>query len=72
MRDPATAPNWEIYNLDDRGEKTTLISSGQYDPRVRPWYKAAIEAKEIVCKLAYKEFNKSDIPGYLSQKLESN
>ena len=53
IRDRATAPNWEIYNLDDRGNKTTLIASERYDPRLRPWYKAAIEAEGIIWSPVY-------------------
>lgn len=31
------------YDVDASGNFTTLISTQDYDPRVRPWYKAAME-----------------------------
>lgn len=34
----------KIYRLDKQGNQTDLIQSTEYDPRTRPWYKAAIQA----------------------------
>ncbi|GAB4523264.1 MAG: hypothetical protein Tsb0014_00700 [Pleurocapsa sp.] len=53
IRDRATAPNWEIYNLDRQGNQTTLIATEKYDPRLRPWYQAAIKEKKIVWSPVY-------------------
>ncbi len=34
----------KIYRLNKQGNQTDLIQSTEYDPRTRPWYKAAIQA----------------------------
>ncbi|MEM7343684.1 MAG: cache domain-containing protein, partial [Chloroflexota bacterium] len=46
IRDEATAPEREIYNLNDRGERTSDLpdSVKEYDPRIRPWYEIAQNA----------------------------
>lgn len=41
IRTSATAPMREIYLLNADGEKAKFIKSANYDPRDRPWYKAA-------------------------------
>ncbi|MEG5039306.1 MULTISPECIES: PAS domain S-box protein [unclassified Microcoleus] len=41
IRDESTAPNRQIYRLDSQGNRTELIQTVFYDPRTRPWYKAA-------------------------------
>ncbi|MEI6427779.1 MAG: adenylate/guanylate cyclase domain-containing protein [Pseudanabaena sp. ELA607] len=41
IRTSATAPMREIYLLNAEGEKAKFIKSANYDPRDRPWYKAA-------------------------------
>jgi diguanylate cyclase (GGDEF)-like protein len=53
IRDRATAPNWKIYNLDGQGNQTTLIATEKYDPRLRPWYRAAIKTQKIVWSPVY-------------------
>src|SRR4028119_1903346 len=44
LRDESTAPLRKIYHLDKQGNRTDLIKTDEYDPRTRPWYKAAIQA----------------------------
>ena len=44
IRDESTAPRRKIYRLDKQGNRTEVIKSEEYDPRTRPWYKAAIQA----------------------------
>jgi sigma-B regulation protein RsbU (phosphoserine phosphatase) len=44
IRDESTAPLRKIYHLDQQGNRTDLIKTDEYDPRTRPWYKAAIQA----------------------------
>lgn len=45
LADESTDGNLNIYMADSEGNPTTLIESvPNYDPRVRPWYKAAVEA----------------------------
>jgi HAMP domain-containing protein len=42
--DESTAPKMDIYRLDDQHNPAQLLDSVDFDPRVRPWYKAAVEA----------------------------
>jgi two-component system, sensor histidine kinase ChiS len=44
IRDQSTAPLRKIYGLDSQGKRTDLIRSEKYDPRIRPWYEAAVQA----------------------------
>jgi phosphoserine phosphatase RsbU/P len=44
IRDESTAPRRNIYRLDRQGNRTGLMQSVEYDPRIRPWYKAAVQA----------------------------
>ncbi len=37
----ATMPKRETYLLDAQGERQQLLQTAKYDPRTRPWYKAA-------------------------------
>ncbi len=43
-RDASTAPIREVYSLDNRGDRTKLVKSKEYDPRTRPWYTTTVEA----------------------------
>ncbi|MEM6610760.1 MAG: diguanylate cyclase [Cyanobacteria bacterium P01_C01_bin.72] len=53
VRDAKTAPYWHIYGLDERGNKTELISKKEYDPRQRPWYQAAKKQQDLVWSPVY-------------------
>jgi sigma-B regulation protein RsbU (phosphoserine phosphatase) len=44
IRDESTASRRQIYHLDQQGNRTNLIKTDEYDPRTRPWYKAAVQA----------------------------
>ena len=45
VADQADLPQRKIYQLDDRGQRTTLIETQEnYEPRTRPWYKNAQKA----------------------------
>jgi len=44
IRDESTASRRKIYHLDQQGNRTELIKTDEYDPRTRPWYKAAVQA----------------------------
>ena len=46
IRNPSTAPLREIYKLDAKGNPIARLSSQEYDPRVRPWYRAAAKAEQ--------------------------
>ncbi len=45
FRDWYSAPNREIYLLDNQGNRTEFLKSSEYDPRTRPWYKETLAAK---------------------------
>lgn len=53
IRDRMTAPYWEIYQLDEKGNKATLIKKEIFDPRTRPWYQAALKEKRLVWSPVY-------------------
>ncbi|MGK7936565.1 MAG: diguanylate cyclase [Xenococcaceae cyanobacterium] len=53
IRSDFTAPLWEIYNLNEQGNKTNLIKAEEYDPRLRPWYQAAVEEGGLVWSPIY-------------------
>ena len=42
-RSLSTAPERKIYQLDDQGNQGKFLEGKNYDPRTRPWYKAAKE-----------------------------
>lgn len=46
VRDEFSAPLRKIYRLDDRGDRLELVQTAEYDPRERPWYKAAVRVGE--------------------------
>jgi len=46
FRDRTTAPKRLIYALDEDGERTQLLKSQDYDPRIRPWYTATLKAQQ--------------------------
>ncbi|MEO0828450.1 MAG: ATP-binding protein [Cyanobacteria bacterium J06642_9] len=46
IRNPSTAPLREIYELDHQGNPIKRLISQEYDPRSRPWYRAATQARE--------------------------
>ena len=48
IRDRETAPLWEIYRLDDRGNRQEQLQTQEYDPRVRPWYRDAKTSGELI------------------------
>ncbi|MBM0744331.1 HAMP domain-containing protein [Phormidium sp. CLA17] len=39
-------PNRQTYRLDDQGNRAELLETKKFDPRTRPWYKAALQAGE--------------------------
>ena len=53
IRNSLTAPNWEIYRLDEQGQKTKKIGKKEFDPRTRPWYQAAMREKKLVWSPIY-------------------
>ncbi|MCU0540824.1 MAG: ATP-binding protein [Oscillatoriaceae cyanobacterium Prado104] len=56
-RTDLTEGNMNYYAASDRGEPTTLVKvKPKYDPRVRPWYTAASEAKTATWSKIYADF----------------
>ncbi|MEM9543423.1 MAG: adenylate/guanylate cyclase domain-containing protein [Cyanobacteria bacterium P01_E01_bin.42] len=53
IRTPDTAPFWHIYRLNDRGERQERLQEREYDPRIRPWYRAAKSAKTLIWSEIY-------------------
>ncbi len=44
LQTQSTAPYREIYRLDEQGQVAELLNREEYDPRMRPWYRAAEQA----------------------------
>jgi class 3 adenylate cyclase/HAMP domain-containing protein len=57
VRTEVTSPIRETYLLDSNGTKAKLLKSATYDPRTRPWYKAAATAKKATWSEIYPFFS---------------
>ena len=57
IRTAKTAPIRETYLLDDSGTKAKFLQSADYDPRTRPWYKAAATARKPTWSEIYPFFS---------------
>jgi len=54
---PETEFHFYSYATDNQGNPTELLEQGNaYDPRVRPWYKKAVEAQEAAWSDVYTDF----------------
>ena len=53
IRSEFTEPLWEIYHLNDQGNKINLIKQEEYDPRLRPWYQSAVQEGGLVWSPIY-------------------
>ena len=53
IRNQQSAPYWQTYSLDKEGNISELLSKKLYDPRQRPWYKAAIKHQDLVWSPIY-------------------
>jgi len=53
IRNKDTAPYWKTYGLDEDGNATVLLGNKKYDPRQRPWYKAATEHEDLIWSPIY-------------------
>jgi sigma-B regulation protein RsbU (phosphoserine phosphatase) len=58
IRTQATAPIRETYLLDDSGNRAKLLKQAEYDPRKRPWYQAAQQAKKPTWSPIYPFFSR--------------
>ncbi len=53
----STSGKFSSYDVDNEGNPTNLLEVGnQYDPRVRPWYKKAVQASEETWSDIYIDF----------------
>ncbi|MEZ2275861.1 MAG: ATP-binding protein [Microcoleus sp.] len=56
-RSELTEGNMNYYAVNKEGERTDLVKvKPKYDPRVRPWYTAATEAKKATWSKIYADF----------------
>ncbi|MEZ2236798.1 ATP-binding protein [Microcoleus sp.] len=56
-RSELTEGNMNYYGVNKEGERTDLVKvKPKYDPRVRPWYTAATEAKKATWSKIYADF----------------
>lgn len=52
----------ETYAINEQGSRLERITaSSNYDPRVRPWYKAAVEAKKPTWSKIFAQFDTKDL-----------
>jgi PAS domain S-box-containing protein len=65
----STQGRFNSYRVDPQGNPAALVNAGKtpYNPRVRPWYQAAIEAKQAVWSDIYIDFKESRLKLTLSQ-----
>jgi len=53
IRSAETEPNRVTFSLSSEGIPLEEIGSSEYDPRVRPWYEAALEAGDLTWSPIY-------------------
>lgn len=58
IRTPETAPIREVYQLDAAGNRDKRLNSSKYDPRDRPWYRAAKQAGRATWSPIYPFFSR--------------
>ncbi|MDF0552631.1 PAS domain S-box protein [Kamptonema sp. UHCC 0994] len=46
IKDKSTDFARKIYRLDSQGNRVELVKTDSYDPRTRPWYKAAVRSRQ--------------------------
>lgn len=44
VRDANSSPDRVTFSIDENGNPIEELERGEYDPRIRPWYQAAVEA----------------------------
>jgi two-component system sensor histidine kinase ChiS len=67
-----TKGNFYAYSLDTEGNPATLLTQGKaYDPRKRPWYQGAINARKPYWSDIYIDFNDPKLTITLSQPVYS-
>jgi len=53
LRDKNSSPDRVTYSLDKNGKPGKELERGEYDPRIRPWYQAAVEAGKATWSPVY-------------------
>ncbi|MEM6503034.1 MAG: adenylate/guanylate cyclase domain-containing protein [Cyanobacteria bacterium P01_C01_bin.89] len=54
LRSPETAPNWEIYALEENGQRGKRIKQEPFDPRDRDWYKNTVQRQDVTWSSVYR------------------
>ncbi|WP_293159051.1 response regulator [Okeania sp. SIO2C9] len=60
IRTIATEPVREIYRLDSQGNAEEFVTVKEYDPRIRPWYKAAKKLGQPTWSSIYPAFSRAN------------
>ena len=60
IRDRTTAPIREVYYLDERGDRNTLVTRAKYDTQSRPWFQAAVQAGKPSWSKIYPFFSRKN------------
>lgn len=53
IRTKATEPMRKTYLLDERGNQQKFLKQEKFDPIYRPWYRAAVQARELTLSPVY-------------------
>ncbi|MDX2214239.1 MAG: PAS domain S-box protein [Oculatellaceae cyanobacterium bins.114] len=57
LRNDATGGRMNLYSVDNLGNRRFFVEAlGKYDARIRPWYKAAVQAERPVWSPVYLDF----------------
>ncbi|MEM9245905.1 MAG: adenylate/guanylate cyclase domain-containing protein, partial [Cyanobacteria bacterium P01_F01_bin.153] len=54
LRSPETAPNWEVYALEENGQRGRRIKQEPFDPRDRIWYKNTVQRQDVTWSSVYR------------------
>jgi two-component system, sensor histidine kinase ChiS len=60
IRDRTTAPIREVYYLDQRGDRDTLVTRAKYDTQSRPWFQAGVQAGKPSWSKIYPFFSRKN------------
>lgn len=65
-----TGRTFTSYGIDSQGNLTTVLSQGRfYDPRLRPWFRSAIQARSPIWSSIYPDFKERRLKVTLAQPL---
>ncbi|MDZ8186237.1 MAG: ATP-binding protein [Nostoc sp. ChiSLP02] len=69
--DKSILPNRKSYRLDRQGQRAELLKIQHFDPRTRPWYKAALKAGQPTWTEIFLPPNSSKVTIALSEPIYS-